>query len=240
MNRMIKNNSLLMFFLLSILFLGCSTNAVIAPAGTYTADDGSWIIITKSNTWYGKIYETSIASSIDWEYFYAGEISANNELVITHGETRRVLPGGQIVDCGSVFGEFVNNEIQSGGVVFVKSADYYNEACIHPNNSDGFYDGFFVYKKDGMIPIGRIYVERSGWCAMVKNIGNDGSSYISHFIGEIIGDLLVIRELDGKKELDGVSFTEHDYPFAKLHENNIRGCSAFSGGDGVFFKRKQN
>ena len=85
-----------MFFLLSILFLGCSTNTVIAPAGTYTADDGSWIIITKSNTWYGKIYETSIASSIDWEYFYAGEISANNELVITHGETRRVLPGDKL------------------------------------------------------------------------------------------------------------------------------------------------
>ena len=93
------------------------------PAGRYVSNNGSWIVITEANTWYGTIYEKSIATGIDWEYSYGGKINNNNELIITKGETRRVLPGGAIVDGGNIFGELVGDEIHSGGLVLKKEDD---------------------------------------------------------------------------------------------------------------------
>ena len=122
---MIKINKLLLIIecTLALFATGCSLESNTNPAGKYTASNGSYIIISESNTWYGKINEKSIATGIDWAYSYEGTINEKNELIITNGETRRVMPGGGLVDGGSILGELVGNEIHSGGLILNKQTN---------------------------------------------------------------------------------------------------------------------
>ena len=108
--------------LLTLIATACSSKSNTTAAGKYTASNGSYIIITNSNSWHGEIKEKSISTGIDWEYSYKGTLNDKNELVITKGETRRVMPGGAVIDGGDILGELVGNEIHSGGLILRKQS----------------------------------------------------------------------------------------------------------------------
>lgn len=132
-----------------IITASCSSGLTSNPAGKYIADNGSYIIITDTKTWHGEINEKSSSTGIEWNYSYGGTINERNELVITKGETRRVISGGAIVDGGNILGELVGNEIHSGGLVLKKQ-----------NNSqtNNYSSNHKQYKKNGIKSVSYVQI----------------------------------------------------------------------------------
>lgn len=108
MNRIM----LVLAILLSAIVCSCgSSNS--RSAGYYTDGKGNHIIVYADNTWEGKLTEYSPAG-MDITYNYTGIVDDKNMLIIKTGETRRVMPGGDIAELGNSFGVIEGDHIRGG------------------------------------------------------------------------------------------------------------------------------